>query len=194
MAASLLLPGGAGASAPADRWLNLVHAATGERFRGIYWTPEGGDPAALASLQHLLRDHHTGTEHAIDVEMLNFLADFRHGLEIDEVVVTSAYRTPETNRHLAEAGYQPALASQHLLGRAVDVQFRGDLGKAARLARTMERGGVGWYPEQAFLHLDSGPVRSWMGTSLSRPRRPLTVKERLARHRALARQQYLKRR
>jgi hypothetical protein len=25
----------------------------------------------------------------------------------------------------------------------------------------MKRGGVGWYPDSNFIHLDSGPVRNW---------------------------------
>jgi hypothetical protein len=25
----------------------------------------------------------------------------------------------------------------------------------------MKRGGVGWYPQSKFIHLDTGPVRNW---------------------------------
>ena len=25
----------------------------------------------------------------------------------------------------------------------------------------MQRGGIGWYPQSHFIHLDSGPVRNW---------------------------------
>jgi len=28
-------------------------------------------------------------------------------------------------------------------------------------ARTMQRGGVGWYPHSGFIHIDTGPVRNW---------------------------------
>src|SRR6476620_4297122 len=28
-------------------------------------------------------------------------------------------------------------------------------------ARAMQRGGVGWYPQSGFLHIDTGPVRNW---------------------------------
>jgi hypothetical protein len=28
-------------------------------------------------------------------------------------------------------------------------------------ARSMQRGGVGWYPHSGFMHIDTGPVRNW---------------------------------
>ena len=30
-----------------------------------------------------------------------------------------------------------------------------------KTARSMQRGGVGWYPHSSFMHIDSGPVRNW---------------------------------
>ncbi len=66
----------------------------------------------------------------------------------------------------------------------------------------MERGVVGWYQDSHFIHLDSGPARNWEldGAGfdhLLRPSRPghiPTVREQLARSRALARQEFLLRR
>ena len=70
----------------------------------------------------------------------------------------------------------------------------------------MKRGGVGWYPSSHFIHLDSGPVRSWeldgadfeqllmVGDLSAPPRGILTVRQRMARLRALAHQEMLLRR
>jgi hypothetical protein len=100
----------------------------------------------------------------------------------------------------------------HLFGRAIDVTFDSHLGGAQQAALAMKRGGVGWYPRSYFIHLDSGPTRHWeldggdwgrllAGGSSSRdllgPPRPghiLTVRERMARSHALARQEFLLRR
>ena len=47
-------------------------------------------------------------------------------------------------------------------GRAIDVRLRGvaltDLRDAALSLRA---GGVGFYPRESFVHLDTGRVRSW---------------------------------
>ena len=52
--------------------------------------------------------------------------------------------------------------SLHLEGRAVDVRLSGVA--TARLrdaALDLARGGVGYYPQSDFIHLDTGRVRSW---------------------------------
>src|SRR5262249_2554409 len=93
--------------------------------------------------------------------------------------------------------------SQHLYGRAIDVTFDSRLAGVQHTARAMKRGGVGWYPNSHFIHLDSGPMRNWeldgggYDSLLLRPLRPgqiLTVRERLARARAFAHQEFLARR
>jgi hypothetical protein len=72
----------------------------------------------------------------------------------------------------------------------------------------MKRGGVGWYPNSHFMHIDSGPIRSWEldGTNFDRilsegplpdllkptpPGHIPSVRERLLRGRALARHEFL---
>ena len=62
---------------------------------------------------------------------------------------------------LARTTLGVAERSQHLYGRAIDVYLPTRLEDAMMAARTMRRGGVGWYPNSHFIHLDSGPVRNW---------------------------------
>jgi len=78
-----------------------------------------------------------------------------------EATILSAYRTPETNAMLATYIVGVAEKSQHLVGRALDVTFDASLAEAHTAALRMARGGVGWYPASNFLHLDTGPLRSW---------------------------------
>lgn len=87
------------------------------------------------------------------------------------LLVSSCYRTRAYNDALRRRGYATAPQSQHLLGRAVDVQVRGRsadalLEAAARfVGPNGERvGGVGTYPgaRVPFIHFDFGPEgRRW---------------------------------
>src|SRR5262249_53832544 len=54
--------------------------------------------------------------------------------------------------------------SQHILGRAIDLQFPDvPLERLRNSALVREAGGVGYYPGSAggFVHIDSGRVRYW---------------------------------
>lgn len=52
--------------------------------------------------------------------------------------------------------------SLHMRGQAVDLRFHElPLAEARQIALNMQRGGVGYYPGQNFMHLDVGAVRSW---------------------------------
>jgi hypothetical protein len=62
---------------------------------------------------------------------------------------------------LARTTFGVADNSQHIYGRALDIYLPARLDVAMESARAMQRGGVGWYPESHFIHLDTGPVRNW---------------------------------
>jgi uncharacterized protein YcbK (DUF882 family) len=52
--------------------------------------------------------------------------------------------------------------SQHLLGKAIDVRLGGySTRRLGEQARTLARGGVGYYPASDFVHLDTSRVRFW---------------------------------
>jgi uncharacterized protein YcbK (DUF882 family) len=55
-----------------------------------------------------------------------------------------------------------AKGSLHLQGRAIDVRL-GDVSSAVLrdAAKELSRGGVGYYRESDFVHVDTGRVRVW---------------------------------
>src|SRR5262249_23873879 len=62
---------------------------------------------------------------------------------------------------LSKTHFCVAENSQHLYGRALDVHFGDKLAEAMKTARAMQRRGVGWDPHSRFMHIDTGPVRTW---------------------------------
>jgi uncharacterized protein YcbK (DUF882 family) len=200
------------------RRLRLANAHTGESFDGPFRDDLGPIKEAMAELSVLLRDHHSGETIAIDVGVLDFLASVMDAVGAAKATILSAYRTRETNAMLAKTMFGVADNSQHIYGRALDVRLDGRNEEAMQAARSMLRGGVGWYPRSGFFHLDSGPVRNWTlnGGGLDRlllefqrlvagghltiapkgrllvprARHPLNVQQRLALQRALAKAEF----
>jgi uncharacterized protein YcbK (DUF882 family) len=210
-------PAGASPKPPPLTRLNLYNPNTRESFAGPYRDDKGPIPAAMTELSHFLRDFHCGAVIAIDPKVLDFLAAVMASVGASRATILSAYRTPETNRMLARTIFGVADNSQHLYGRALDIRVD-RIADAMQAARAMRRGGVGWYPRSGFIHIDSGPVRNWTldGGGFDqllwrerqllasgglprdiverRPRHLLSVQQRLALSRALARAEFLARR
>jgi uncharacterized protein YcbK (DUF882 family) len=198
---------------PALRRLRLVNSHTGETFEGTYRNDSGPIDRVMEELCVFLRDHHSGEKTRIDVGLIDFLAEILDAVGETSATILSAYRTAETNAMLARTTFGVAEHSQHIYGRALDVSLGSKLGEAMNAARAMQRGGVGWYPHSGFIHIDTGPVRSWTldetgldhlllfdgsrlsvgGLRVSGLGRPLTVGQRLALQRRLARAEFLAR-
>jgi uncharacterized protein YcbK (DUF882 family) len=164
IAGSVVLPGmarAAPATPPGPARLKLTNPHTGETFDGPYRDENGPIPKAMADLAVFLRDFHSGEIIAMDIAVLDFLAAVMNATGQSEAQVLSAYRTRATNEMLARTTFGVAENSQHIYGRALDVHFGAKLPEAMQAARGMQRGGVGWYPNSGFIHIDSGPVRNW---------------------------------
>jgi uncharacterized protein YcbK (DUF882 family) len=76
--------------------------------------------------------------------------------------IISGYRSPQTNGMLRKATSGVAARSLHLEGRAIDVRLAGfDTARLRDAAIALGRGGVGYYRNSDFIHLDTGRVRTW---------------------------------
>jgi uncharacterized protein YcbK (DUF882 family) len=163
-AALMLLPlGAAWARTPARRSLSFVHTHTGEQLSTVYFEDGQYRNGELARINQLLRDFRTGDVHNIDTGVLDILADLRVLADRDEPYeVISGYRSPQTNAALRRHSHGVAEHSLHLEGRAIDVRLPGfPTHRLRELALGMSRGGVGFYPQLDFVHLDNGRVRYW---------------------------------
>ena len=148
--------------APA-RSLSFYHTHTGEQLRLTY--AEGGVhlPDALEEISHFLRDFRSGETHPIDPAVLDILHTVKEatgGRGPYEII--SAYRSPQTNQMLRDNSSGVAQRSLHMEGRAVDVRLRGvDTRQLREAALGLQAGGVGYYRDSDFVHLDTGRVRYW---------------------------------
>ena len=76
--------------------------------------------------------------------------------------VISGYRSPHTNAVLRHVTTGVAENSLHIEGRAIDVRLTSAKTTALRdAALALKAGGVGYYAESNFVHLDTGNIRSW---------------------------------
>ncbi|HYN61457.1 MAG TPA: DUF882 domain-containing protein, partial [Rubrivivax sp.] len=68
-----------------------------------------------------------------------------------------------TNTQLRQTrGGGVARNSLHMEGRAIDVRLPGvPLAELRDAAQALRVGGVGYYPDSQFVHIDTGRVRSW---------------------------------
>lgn len=145
------------------RTLSLVNVNTSEALTVTYWADGAYKRDALNKLNHFLRDSKTGEQTEMDPLVFDVLW---HTMQITgfggTVEVLSAFRSPETNAWLASVSRGVARDSQHMNGNAMDIRFPGvPVFKIRQAARSLQMGGVGFYPRSGFVHLDTGPVRYW---------------------------------
>ena len=152
------------ASLPNARRLSFHHTHTGESVTVVYAVDDHYLPSALASLNHFLRDHYSGKVGIIDPRLFDLL----HRLQLELAChapfhVISGYRSPETNATLkATRGGGVARHSLHMDGKAIDIRLPGvPLNDLREAALGLKQGGVGYYPREQFVHVDTGRVRYW---------------------------------
>lgn len=150
------------------RALSFVHTHTHERIGLVYAAAAGYLPDALGALNRFLRDHYTGEVGTMDPRLFDLLHRVRQSLGLrDDAArpfeVISGYRCPTTNQRLRETrGGGVATHSLHMDGRAIDVRLPGvPLAELRDAALSLGGGGVGFYPREQFVHIDTGRVRRW---------------------------------
>jgi uncharacterized protein YcbK (DUF882 family) len=158
-------PGAPHLAQAASRHLCLFNTHTSESQVVHYCADGQYVPEALGKLNLLLRDHRSGESHPIDPRLFDALHQLARlaGREPDYEVI-SGYRSPASNAQLNASSSGVARNSLHMQGRAIDVRLRGfSCARLRDLALSMQLGGVGFYAKSAFVHLDTGRVRSWSG-------------------------------
>jgi uncharacterized protein YcbK (DUF882 family) len=149
-----------------ERVLSFFHTHTGERLRTAYCCDGVYQPEALSEINRLLRDFRQNEVKPIDPKLLDLLHELGGTLEVDAPFhIISGYRSPVTNSMLRErGGAHTGVASRslHMVGKAADIRVPGvKLDTLRAAARSLQLGGVGFYPSSNFVHVDTGRVRYW---------------------------------
>ena len=146
-----------------QRDLAFYHTHTRKKLSIVYAINDEYVAPALHRINEFLADFRTGGIKRIDPRLLDLIYDIRELLGSKGTYeVISAYRSPDTNEMLRARSGGVAKKSQHLLGNAIDVRLSDVKTSALRdAALTMKRGGVGYYKDSDFVHIDIGRVRRW---------------------------------
>jgi uncharacterized protein YcbK (DUF882 family) len=147
----------------ASRSLSFHHIHTGERLTAEYFA--GGEylPNALHEVNHVLRDWRQNEIHPIDPGLLDLLHQLHAATGSGQPFeVICGYRTPATNSMLHSHSEKVALNSLHLQGKAIDIRLPDvPLARLRDTALKLRLGGVGYYPDSNFVHVDTGRIRAW---------------------------------
>ncbi len=143
--------------------LNIVSAHSGEKFSALFIAGKRPGTITMAMLSRLLRDHHSGAIKPIDPALIELLVRIQSKTR-QPLQALSGYRSPLTNLRLRLA--DPAGVAEHSFhtrGMAIDFMVAGlSAERLGDIARQCGAGGVGIYAE-GFVHVDTGPVREWVG-------------------------------
>ncbi|MGS1117403.1 YcbK family protein [Castellaniella sp. UC4442_H9] len=146
------------------RYLHIKRAQTGETVRETYWADGRIVRPGYERICHVLRDVQAGVAGQMTLRVLDILAGtqgwFRAYGQDRLIIATSGKRTPATNRATEGA----AKDSQHMHDNAVDFLIDGvPTSYLSKLGLYLRGGGIGWYPNRHFVHVDGGWIRFWKG-------------------------------
>lgn len=145
------------------RHISLRHIHTGETFSGVYRIGDQYIYEAFEKINTLMRDFRTGDTYPVDPNLVDFLwrvnkkTGSKHPFQ-----VLSGYRSPQTNLKLTRTTPGVAVNSYHMSGQAVDIRLPYyDTRGLRNAAVSLRSGGVGYYPNSDFVHIDTGDFRTW---------------------------------
>jgi uncharacterized protein YcbK (DUF882 family) len=157
---------------PGPRHLKFRHLHTEKNLEVVYW--DGGKYVwdALQAVNQHLSDFRSLEVHPIDVRLLDILFTLQSLTGSKEPYrIVSAFRSAATNTMLSDQSAvtngtsQVATKSLHMEGKAIDMRLNDvSLTGLRDAALALKGGGVGYYPDSGFIHVDIGSVRTWQGT------------------------------
>lgn len=148
-----------------DAWkVSFRHAHTGESFSGVYRVGDKYLPDAFERLSYVLRDFRTKEVFPMDPHVVDIMSIVQRKTGVQEPLhILSGYRSPKTNAMLGKRTKGVASNSFHMYGQALDIRIPDYSTKKLRnIAKSLQAGGVGYYPRSSFVHVDTGKVRTWV--------------------------------
>jgi len=144
--------------------LTLFNIHNREKLTVTFRNPDGEyDLEALRAIDGILRCHYTEDVMKIDIRTIEYLNRIDKELGGGhEIHIISGFRSPAYNDLLRREGRHVAGNSLHMKGKAIDIAIpQVGIETVRRTALSLHSGGVGFYPGPGFVHIDSGPFRTW---------------------------------
>ncbi len=147
----------------AGKSLRMYNLHTDEKLNVTFAENGVYDPGALREVNYFFRDFRLNLVRPIDPRLLDLLHAIHQMSDAGKPFnLISGYRSPQTNAMLAARYEGVARHSMHIEGRAADINLPGrQLSLLHRVALALRFGGVGYYPQSDFVHVDTGRVRHW---------------------------------
>jgi uncharacterized protein YcbK (DUF882 family) len=118
--------------------------------------------AGLDQFNHLLRSRNNSEEIKINPKLLDLIDYLQHHFGADTIEIISGYRTKEFNNILLKTGHKVSPISLHTKGEALDIHIDEIREETLRdYILGLKLGGVGYYGPLDFVHIDTGPERTW---------------------------------
>jgi uncharacterized protein YcbK (DUF882 family) len=99
----------------------------------------------------------------MDLNQLNLLYAIRKKINTTQPFhVVSGYRSPQTNAFFRRRSTGVDKNSMHMQGKAIDIRMPGYPSKQLwKVAMSLRGGGVGYYAQSDFVHIDLGRIKLW---------------------------------
>jgi uncharacterized protein YcbK (DUF882 family) len=154
-----------------DTRLKSVGTAAATPVITLYnvWTNESlpvavGEKLAEPRFDELARCHYTNQVTTMDQRLIETVLRAAKKFGSSYVEIVSGFRAPKYQLMLRKKGHEVARDSEHPRGHAVDFRLPGiATRKLLKFVRSLHLGGVGYYPDSAFVHADVGRIRFWRG-------------------------------
>lgn len=122
------------------------------------------NPAHPTSNDYFLRCPFTNRTSQMDPKLIAVVVAAAVHFRSDVVYIVSGFRDPKFNLYLRKKGHEVARDSMHTHGKAIDFFIpKVDTSTLYAWAKARNLGGVGVYRDSGFVHMDTGPKRSWSG-------------------------------
>lgn len=146
-----------------ERKVKLYNLHTGETLTTTYWVQGEYIDPELDAVNRFLRDYRNNEVTTMDPRLLDQVCLLQHKVEHHGTFhIISGYRSPHTNAQLRRQDSGVAKQSLHTQGKAIDLRLPGvELKHLRQAALSMRAGGVGYYAQSNFIHLDTGRRRFW---------------------------------
>lgn len=124
---------------------------------------------AVEQVNQLLRSRDNSEIIKINPQLLDWMDFLQDHFNADTIEIISGYRRKEFNDALLKEGHTVSPISLHTQGNAIDIHIDEIREETLRdFLLSLQLGGVGYYAQLDFVHMDTGPVRRWGENSKGR--------------------------